>query len=86
MKKTARVLRDGDTLYIYSSDMAFLLTTHNVTWARRDSFCENQYALPEQPEEFPTMPVKTVIKQLPEPVRDLSFEKFNFSKEDGWDE
>ena len=84
--KTARVLRDGDTLYIYSSDMAFLLTTHNVTWVRRDSFCENQYALPEQPEEFPTMPVKTVIKQLPEPVRDLSFEKFNFSKEDGWDE
>ena len=84
--KTARVLRDGDTLYIYSSDMAYLLTTHNVTWAHRDSFCENQYALPEQPEEFPTMPVKTVIKQLPEPVRDLSFEKFNFSKEDGWDE
>lgn len=67
----------------YSSDMAYLLTTHNVTWAHRDSFCENQYALPEQPEEFPTMPVKTVIKQLPEPVRDLSFEKFNFSKEDG---
>ena len=32
------------------------------------------------------MPVKTVIKQLPEPARDLSFEKFNFSKEDGWDE
>ena len=80
------MLRDGDTLYIYSSDMAFLLTTHNVTWARRDSFCENQYVLPEQPEEIPTMPVKTVIKQLPEPTRDLSFEEFNFSKEDGWDE
>ena len=84
--KTARVLRDGDTLYIYSSDMRLLLATHNVTWARRDSFCENQYALPEQPEEFPSMPVKTVIKQLPEPSRDLSFEKFNFSKEDAWDD
>ncbi|WP_368378943.1 hypothetical protein, partial [[Clostridium] symbiosum] len=84
--KTARVLRDGDTLHVYSSDMSFLLATHDVTWARRDSFCENQYALPEQPEEFPSMPVKTVIKQFPEPPRDLSFEKFNFSKEDDWDE
>ena len=84
--KTARVLRDGDTLHIYSSDMSFLLATHDVTWARRDSFCENQYALPEQPEEFPSMPVKAVIKQLSEPPRDLSFEKLNFSKEDDWDE
>lgn len=84
--KTARVQRDGDTLYVYSSDLKALLTTHNVTWARRDSFCENQYALPEQPEEFPSMPVKTVIRQLPEPPKDISFEKFNFSKEDGWDE
>lgn len=83
--KTARVLRDGDTLYIYSSGLDTLLTTHKVTWARRDSFCEDQYALPEQLEEFPTMPVKAVIKQLPEPPRDLSFEKFNFSK-DNWDE
>ena len=84
--KTVRVLRDGDTLYIYSSDLAVLLATHDVTWSRQDSFCENQYALPEQPEEFPTMPVKTVIKQLPEPTHDLSFEKFSFCKEDGWDE
>lgn len=84
--KTARVLRDGDTLYVYSSDMGVLLSTHNVTWSRRDSFCENQYALPEQPEEFPSMPVKTVIKQLPSPTYDLSFEKFNFSKEDNWDD
>lgn len=84
--KTARVLRDGDTLYIYSSDMGLLLATHNVTWSRRDSFCENQYALPEQPEEYPSMPVKTVIKQLPSPTYDISFEKFNFSKEDDWDD
>lgn len=84
--KTARVMRDGDMLYIYSSDMGTLLATHNVTWARRDSFCENQYALPEQPEEHPSMPVKTVIKQLPGPTPDLSFEKFNFSKGDDWDD
>ena len=84
--KTARVMRDGDLLYIYSADLALLLATHNVTWSHRDSFCDNQYALPEQPEEYPTMPVKTVIKQLPSPSYDLSFEKFNFSKEDDWDE
>ena len=84
--RTARVMRDGDTLYIYSADMGTLLTTHNVTWARRDSFCSNQYALPEQPEEFPSMPIKTVIKQLPGPSPDLSFEKFNFTKGDDWDD
>ncbi len=60
--------------------------THDATWARRDSFCKNQYALSEQPEEFPSTPEKTVIRQLPELPRDLSFEKYNFSKEDGWDE
>ena len=80
--KTARVLRDGDTLYIYSSDMAFLLTTHNVTWVRRDSFCENQYALPEQPEEFPTAPVKASMHEEPAPAHGNAFGRFNFDTED----
>jgi transposase len=84
--KTARVLRDHDQLYIYSADLQQLLTMHNVTWSRHDSFCEDQYALPEQPEEFPTMPVNTVIKQLPGASVDISFEKFNFSKGDDWDD
>ena len=84
--KTARVLRDHDQLYIYSADLQQLLTMHNVTWSRHDSFCEDQYALPEQPEEFPTMPVNTVIKQLPGASADISFEKFNFSKGDDWDD
>jgi len=84
--KTVRVLRNGDSLYIYSADLRNLLATHNVTWSRQDSFCIDQFALPEQPEEFPTMPVKTVIKQLPEPSPDLSFEKFNFSKDGDWNE
>lgn len=84
--KTARVIRDGSCLYIYSTDMTRLLATHDVTWSCRDSFCANQYALPDQPEEFPTMPVKAVIRQLPQPSPDRSFEKFNFSKEDDGDE
>ena len=84
--KTARVMRNGSCLYIYSADMVQLLATHEVTWSYHDSFCADQYAFREQPEEFPSMPVKTVIKQLPQPPADLSFEKFNFTKEDDGDD
>ena len=38
--KTARVSRDGDTLYIFSTDTGTVLAEHDVTWSRRDSFCE----------------------------------------------
>ena len=78
--KTARVSRDGDTLYIFSADMGTVLAEHDVTWSRRDSFCEGQYEL--MPEEQPTMPVKTQIRQLPERTEFLSFEKFNFDREE----
>ena len=62
---TARVSRNGDTLYICSADLCTLLTTHDVTWSRRDSFCDGQYEESIQPEEYPTMPVKTQILQIP---------------------
>lgn len=78
----ARVSRSGDTLYIYSFDLRVLLATHDVTWSRRDSFCEGQYEELAQPEEFPTAPVKTQIRQLPKPSADLSFAKFNFDEEE----
>ena len=79
---TARVCRSGDTLSIYSSDLHKLLTTHDVTWSRRDSFCEGQYEELPQPEEYPTMPVRTQILQIPKSTGGLSFEKFNFDEED----
>ena len=79
---TARVSRSGDTLYIYSLDLRVLLVTHDVTWSRKDSFCEGQYEEKAQPEEFPTAPVRTQIHQLPKPSMDLSFAKFNFDEED----
>ena len=41
---TARIMRDGDTIYIYSADMKQLLATHDVTWSKRDRFCSDQYA------------------------------------------
>ena len=81
----ARVSRQGRTLYVYSEDLRFLLATHEVTWSRRDSFCEDQYAV-SQPEEFPTMPVQTKVKQLGKPESYDAFEKFNFAKEVSWDE
>ena len=83
---TARVMRKDDMIYIYSADLKHQLTTHDVTWSKRDRFCKDQYAALEQPEEFPTMPVKAEIVRLPEPEPSLSFEKFNFDKEVIWDE
>lgn len=79
---TARVCRSGDTLNIYSADLRILLATHDVTWSRRDSFCSGQYEELAQPEEYPTMPVKTQILQIPKSTGGLSFEKFNFNEEE----
>ena len=81
---TARVMRKDDMIYFYSSDLKQLLTTHDVTWSKRDRYCADQYA--PQPEEFPTMPVRTEISRIPEPEPILSFEKFNFDREVDWDE
>jgi len=57
-----------------------LLTTHDVTWSRRDRFCADQYVA-AQPEELPTTKVTARIEQLPE-VPDGAFDKFDFEKED----
>lgn len=54
-------MRKDYTLYIMSDDMQEILTEHNVTWSRRDSFCKDQFV--DQPEEFPTMPVKTSMAE-----------------------
>lgn len=81
---TARVQRKGHELLIYSPEMD-LLVTHEVTWSKRDRFCEGQFA-DFQPEEFPTAPVKTVIRQLQAPADDESFEDFNFDTEELWND
>lgn len=76
-------VEDGmPTLYIYSADLKCLLTTHDVTWSRRDSFCEGQYKKFQEPEEFPTAPVRTQILQLPKRPGGLSFAKFDFDEEE----
>lgn len=86
IKQLVRVMRRKDVLYIYSDDLKQLLTTHNVTWSHKDSFCDGQFSEIEQPEEFPTAVVKTAIQQLPQESA-LSFDKFNFEdKEDVWND
>ncbi len=78
--KTCRVCRDGYILYIYDPEMSKILTTHDVTWSRRDSFCKDQY-LTQEPEEKPTMPVNTSIRQVESQKPDQGFERFDFEKE-----
>lgn len=85
-EQIARVSRQGGTLYIYSEDLRHLLATHEVNWSRRDSYCAEQYAALSQPEEFPTMPVRTQIRRLEEPTSYDAFEKFNFAKGVTWDD
>ena len=83
-QRTARIYRTNDTLYIYSSDMEDLLVTHNVTWSRRDSYCEHQFPSIPQPEEFPTSPVKVMMTQLKtseQTRKGIGFDKFSFGEE-----
>lgn len=81
--KTCRISRQEYTLYIYTPDLKHKLAEHNVTWSRRDSFCKDQYAI-EQPEEFPTAPVSTVMHQSNPPENIHAFDRFNFDKEVEW--
>ena len=85
-ESSARVMREGEMLYVYSLDLRFLLATHEVTWSKRDKYCPDQFLETAQPEEFPTAPVKTTAKMLETPNPGLSFEKFNFDREVDWDE
>ena len=80
--KTVRVCRRGTTFYIYTPDLKECLTTHEVTWSRRDRFCADQYVNPLQPEEMPTQKVTTAIGQIASPLPDDAFDRFNFGEED----
>lgn len=78
-KHVCRVSRKGFYITVYTDDLNKILTQHDVTWSRRDSFCRDQYVA-GQPEEFPTMPVKTQIYQKEQPEEHSGFEKFDFGK------
>jgi len=77
--RVCRAGRDGSVLRIFDEDLSRELATHPVTWSRKDSWCEDQYA-DTQPEEHPTAPVTTTIRQLA-PGDDYvapAFRKFDF--------
>lgn len=78
-EKICRVKRDGYVLYIYDYNMTKILTSHDITWSRRDSYCRDQY-LEEQPEEAPTMPIKSRIQQISPPDYNSGFSKYNFEE------
>ena len=83
-KKVCRIQRKEYVLTIYDEDMSRILTTHDVTWSRKDSFCRDQY-LDAQPEEFPTAPVRSTILKVEGPEPASGFSKFDF-EEGLWDE
>lgn len=84
-KRLCRIRRDAFTIYIYDDELTQVLVRHNVTWSRRDSYCKDQYAV-RQPEEYPSVPVRTTVKQLEQPELSSAFEKFNFAKAVNCDE
>lgn len=84
-QKVCRVHRESFYLYILDMDMKTILARHNVTWSKKDAYCEDQYMY-SQPEEIPTAPVKAVIekKETEEPT--LGFQKFSFEDMVTWDD
>lgn len=82
--RVCRVRREEFQITIYSDDLNRILTTHDVTWSRQDHLCRDQYVT-AQPEEYPSMPVKSQIFQIAPPVPDSGFARFNFG-EGLWDE
>lgn len=83
-KKVCRVQRKDFTLTIYDDELSRILTTYDVTWSRKDRFCRDQY-VSVQPEEHPTMPVRSRIYEIVEKEPDSGFAKFNF-EEGLWDD
>lgn len=78
-RRECRVSREGDCLHIYSDDLALELAAHAVTWDRRDSWCEGQWADP-QPRELPSQPVTTTIGQVELAPGKPAFAKFDFGR------
>lgn len=80
-RHTCRIHREMDTLTIHSDDLGQKLVSYDVTWSRKDRFCQDQYVR-QMPEEVPSVPVKTIIHQIEAPKHASGFSKFNFDRED----
>lgn len=83
-RKVCRIQRKDYELTIYDDELSRVLTKHDITWSRKDQFCRDQYAL-DQPEEHPSMPVRSRIFEIGEHEPESAFSKFNF-EEGLWDD
>ena len=79
-EQVARVSREGWRLHVYSEDLSRELVTHEVTWSRADSWCEDQWEDVSQPEELPTQPVTTTLKQSEPPEANPAYSRFDFGR------
>ena len=75
--RDVRVSREGEYLRIYNDDLTRELAVHPVTWSRRDSVCEGQWADAE-PLELPTQPVTTYVRAVGRSANP-AFDKFDFA-------
>ena len=75
-----RVCRDGRYLHIYDLSLSRELACHEVTWSRRDSWCEGQWADTPQPEELPSQPPTTTLERAAPPDANPAFAKFDFGR------
>ena len=76
-----RVSREGRCLHVYDLDLSREVVCHDVTWSRRDSWCEGQWDEAAQPEETPSQPVTTAVTQVAPPAANPSFARFDFGRE-----
>ena len=78
-KRVCRIQRRDYELTIYDDELSRILTKHDVTWSHRAQYCRDQYALP-QPEEYPSVPVRSKIFEISDREPDSAFSKFNFEE------
>ena len=80
LNKKVRVSRKDEKLLIYDLQCSEVLVTHQVTWSKKPTQCEGQWSFTAQePEEFPTAPIKTKVTVLAEKAEeDDSFNRFLF--------
>lgn len=75
--RDCRVSREGGHLHVYSEDLSRELCCHPVTWGRKDSPCEGQWADVE-PRELPSQPVTATISVVEVPEGNPALAKFDF--------
>lgn len=78
--RVCRVSREGRRLHIYSEDLSRELVAHEVTWSRKDSWCEDQWSVAAQPEELPSQPVTTTVARVAPREADPAFARFDFGR------